>query len=332
MGPQGAGAVTTGLVSTASLTSQSSTQTLLDLLYECEDVEDGILYELRGTIGLGYRTRTDLYSQTASLTMNYALGQVAQPFEPVDDDQLTRNNILVTRVNALSVEAELTQGRMSTLDPSLGGVGRYDTQYTINAATDAQLTNFATFLLSRDTVDEARYPTITINLANPNVVAAGLESSALAVKDGDLVVITNPKTGVNPDQIRQIVQGYTEILSQYTHSITFNCSPETPYRVGKYDASPTFRYDTLTSRLVSGVNSSATSLSVSNVNEPWTTDSTQWPISITVSGEEMSVTAVVGGTTPQTFTVTRSVNGVVKAQLANAVVRIHPRSSAIYAL
>lgn len=329
MGAQGSGSGSTA--SSGSLTAVGG-QTFLDVLHEAEDVDTGTLYEPRGDIGLCYRTRADAYSQSPVLTMDYTAGQVAPPLEPVDDDQRTRNNIIVTRTNGGSVDAELTVGRMSTLDPSVGGVGRYDTQYTLNVASDSQLADLATWLLSLGTVDESRYPTISINLANPNAVAAGLESSALAVDVDDLLVVTNPKTGGTPDAIRQLVRGYTETLNVFTHTITFNCTPEFPYRVGQYDASPLFRYDTITSTLVSGVSSSATTISVANIGEPWTTDPTQMPIPILISGELMNVTAVSGTSTPQTFTVVRAVNGVVKAQLAGAVVQIYPVNSATYAL
>jgi hypothetical protein len=50
-----------------------------------------------------------------------------------------------------------------------------------------------------------------------------------------------------------------------------------------------------------------------------------FPIAITVGGEVMSLTAVTGTSSPQTGTVTRSVNGVVKAHDAGTLVRLdHP--------
>jgi hypothetical protein len=161
-----------------------------------------------------------------------------------------------------------------------------------------------------------------VNLANANVVAAGLESAALAVNIGDRITVTNPKIGVTFDTISQIVQGYTETLNVFEHTITFNTSPETPYRLAQVSATPAYKVDTTTSTLVSGVTSTATTLSVANINEAWTTDPTQMPIPITVAGELMNVTAVSGTSSPQTFTVTRSVNRVVKAQLAGAKVQI----------
>lgn len=321
MGRQGSGAVTGGTANNASLTRSSTNQTLLDLLYEVEDADLGMLYEPRGDLGLEYRTRRDLYSQPSTLALDYSLGQVVPPFDPVDDDQRTANNIVVSQPSGLSAEAELTAGRMSTLDPSLGGVGNYNAQYTINTIV-SELADTATFLLSLGTVDEARYPNITVNLANPAVVTAGLEPAALAVNIGDRIAITNPKPGVTTDDISQIVQGYTETLNVFEHTITFNTSPETPYRLAKVSATPAFKVDTITSTLTSGVSSTALTLSVTNVNEPWTTDPTQMPIPITVAGERMNVTAISGASSPQTFTVTRSVNQVVKTQLTSATVQI----------
>lgn len=330
VGPQGANAVTSGVSSNDSLKVPSSGQTLLDLLSECEDADLGILYEPRGAFGLEYRTRSDLYTQTPVLALDYSSGHLAPPLEPIDDDQKTRNNIITTRVNGQSAEAELVTGRLSTLDPSVGGVGRYNAQYTLNVASDDQLADLAEFILIVGTPDEARYPTISVELANPTIQSAGLEAAILAVNIGDRITIANPKAGVTPDTISQIVQGYTETIEPFSHVITFNCVPETPYHVAQFDSVDDFRFDTDTSTLVSGVSSSATTLSVANVNQPWTTDPTQMPIPIAIAGERMNVTAVSGTGTPQTFTVTRSVNGVVKALSAGAAVQIYqPASPAI---
>lgn len=320
-----------GTATESALVGPQHVMTALDALYDAADVDFGTLYEAKGDIDLSYRTRSSVYSQIATLDLDYTAGQVAPPLEPVDDDLTTRNDITVSRVDGLEVEAELTTGRMSTLDPASGGVGRYVTKYTLNVYSDDTLPDVATWLLTLGTIDGARYPTITVDLATTAKVV-GLEANALAVDIDDCITISNPKTGTTPDQIRQIVRGYTETLNVFTHRITFNCAPESPYRVGKFDATPLFRYDTTTSTLAAGVSSSATSISVANVNEPWTTDPTQWPIPIAIAGEELSVTAVSGTSTPQTFTVVRSVNGVVKAQLAGTVVQIYPLNSATYAL
>ena len=322
VGPQGAGAITSGVSNNASLIGQGATaQNLLDLLYECEDADRGILYEPKGDMGLEYRTRQDLYSQAATLTLDYSLGQVSPPLEPVDDDQRTENNIVVSQPNGQSAEAELTSGSMSTLDPSQGGVGHYDAQYTINTTTNA-LADLATFLLTLGTVNEPRFPAITVEVQNTNITKAGLESSILAVNIGDKIVINNPQTRVIPDQINQIVLGYTEFIRVFEHNVTFVTAPETPYRLAAVGATPAYKVDTTTSTLAASAATTDLTLSVANVNEPWTQDPTQMPIPIVIDGEAMNVTAVSGTTSPQTFTVTRSTNGVVKSHSSGASVTL----------
>jgi hypothetical protein len=44
----------------------------------------------------------------------------------------------------------------------------------------------------------------------------------------------------------------------------------------------------------------------------------EFPFGATCEGEDVTVTAITGSSSPQTFTVTRSVNGVVKAHSAGA--------------
>ena len=307
-----------GSRSNTDLAGPQRVDTLLNLLDSMVDSDFGILTELKGDSGLAFRTRSSLYNQTAAFDLNYTSGQVSPPLEPMDDDQQTRNDITVSRDGGSDVRAQLLTGRMSVLDPSLGGVGRYDNQATVSVAYDSQLANRATWLLASGTTDETRYPTITVEIANPNVTS--MDAAILDADIGDRLTISNPKTGQTPDQISQIIRGYTETISMYSHEISFNCSPESPYAVLRTDSG--YKVDSDTSTLVSGVSSSATSLSVATTGQLWTTSAGAMPIQIRVAGEVMNVTAISGTSSPQTFTVTRSVNGIVKAQSAGAVVSL----------
>ena len=47
-------------------------------------------------------------------------------------------------------------------------------------------------------------------------------------------------------------------------------------------------------------------------------------INVMVAGEEIEITGISGASSPQTFTVTRSVNGVVKSQSSGAAVVLAP--------
>lgn len=329
--------VTGDLADTARMGPQLP-KTLLDLLREAAETDMGILYEPRTTLGVAYRTRTSLYAQAADLALDYASGHLSA-IEPVDDDQATRNDVTAAREGGGSARAELTTGALSTAAPP-DGVGRYDDEVTLSIRRDEDLPHQASWRLHLGTVDEARYPVLGVNLAataftgNPTLTAA-----AKALDVGDKLTVTNIPGWLPPDDIRQIAQGFTETISPpsgvpYRHpwTIDVNCSPAAPWDVAVYDATSgpgEARYSSDGSTLAAGLTTTATSVSVATPAGPlWS--STDQPFDIYVGGERMRVTAVTGASSPQTFTVIRSVNGVVKTHLTGAEVRLF--KPAYYAL
>lgn len=297
--------------------------TLGELLAACAEMDLGTLSEAIGDAGIYYRTLSSTYNQSAGLTLDYSLGQVAPPFEPTDDDQMIRNDITVKRVKGGEAHAELTTGRLSVQAPKDGGIGRRDTSYTVNAYSIDQLPDMAGWLLHIGTVDETRYSTIGVDLANPNVVAAGLEPTVMGINMDDRLVIINPKSTQSPDSISQLARGYTEYISTLAHTVRFTCEPESPFNVIELD-SGIQRLDSDVSTLTSNISNNATSFQVSMSDESiWSTSSGDWPIPVTIGGESMLVGSVTGSTSPQTFSsVTRSVNGVVKAHNAGTPVHV----------
>ena len=267
---------------------------------------------------------SSLYNQEPVFTLDYSGAQVSDPFKPVKDDQFTRNDITVSRVNGGSYRAELTTGRMSTLPPEQGGVGRYDDSVTVNVASDDQLADVAGWLLHLGTVEETRYPSVGVDLCNHHVT----DDAALARAVRDLSVdsrfiITNPKAGQTPDDISQLARGYSLRLGVFDYFVTINSAPASPYEVVELDDSDA-RYDTDGSDLTGGISSSAASFTVDVPSGPlWTTNPADMPLLITIGGERMSVGAVSGTSSPQTFSsVTRSLNGVVKAHSAGEAVEL----------
>lgn len=299
MGPQGVAALAT-------------------LLTECADADGGMLYEPREVFGLGYRPRTSLYSQDAAVTLDYSAGELFGELAPTDDDLATRNDITVTRTGGSSARAELTSGALSTAAPP-NGVGRYDEAVTLNLATDDRLSDHAYWRLHLGTVDEERYPQVTVNLANERIAAdTALTASVRGTDLGDRLVIENPPAWLPPDDVQQLIQGATETLGNYEHDIAFVCSPASPWTVAFVDEA---RVDTDGSDLGTGVDSDDTSLSVDvTAGSLWTTSDT--PFDVRMGGEVITVTAVSGASSPQTMTVTRSANGVTKSHLAGADVRL----------
>ncbi len=311
---------------TAAMGPQRSA-TLLELIGEAADADLGTLYEPRGEIGLAYRTRSSLYNQPATLALNYAGGQVSPPFSPTDDDQLIRNDVTIARDGGSSARAVLETGRVSVLAPPDGGAGRYDhSPPALKVHRDDQLADIARWVLRLGTVDEPRHPAVTCNLATPGV-AAGLEPQVLALDIGDRLTVANPPAGQPPDQISQIVHGYTETIGLFEHVITANCAPASPYEVLRFDDGRS-KWGSNDSTLSAGVTSTATSWSVATTSGTlWTTSAGQMPISIEIGGETVTVTAISGASSPQTFTVTRSVNGVVKSHSSGAQLRLARRAA-----
>ncbi len=297
--------------------------TLLALLQEAADADGGILYEPKTVLGLAYRTRASLLNRAASITLDYAAHQM-RTLDPVDDDQGTRNYVTVSRSEGSSSAPQiLTAGPLSVLAPP-DGVGKYDETVTLNLATDGVLDDHAGWRLHLGTVDEARYPNITMMLAAPAFVADPALSQAVKDIDvGQRLDVVNPPAWLPPDDITQAVQGYTLTLSQYEWTVTANLTPESPWRVAVYDDTPGDSYHSDGSALAADATAAATSLSVATPAGPlWSVDAGDYPIDMRVAGERVTVTAVSGAASPQTFTVTRAVNGISKAQAAGATIEL----------
>ncbi len=290
--------------------------TLLDLLGDCEAADGGILYEDRARAGLVYRTRSTLYNQDPKLTIPYA--QLAPPLEPTDDDRHLRNDRIAARTNGSSARAVLTSGPLSTAPPP-DGVGVYDDSQTVNVESDDQLPDIASWLLHLGTWDESRYPTVRIYLHKyPALIPA-----VCSLQPGDVIRITGLPDWLPPGPLDLLVEGGEEEFKSLEWTITLACSPAGMWSVGVLDDTTLGRLDTAGSQLASGVTSTATSLSVATTSgQVWTTAAGDRPFDIRVGGEVMTVTNVTGASSPQTFTVTRSVNGIVKSHLAAADVRL----------
>lgn len=295
--------------SEAQLVGPQRVATFLDLVDDAAAVDQGILVDDRDAVRLLYRAGSTLYSQSPALTLDYPTGDVAGTLEPIDDDQLTRNDITVERTDGSSARAEQLTGPLSVLAPP-NGVGRYDESVELNAFTDGQLPDIAAWRLHLGTVDEPRYPKLVADLT----AVPGLTSAATGVEAGDRVQITNPPAWLPPDTIDQLAQGGRETLTPHRHIIEWNTTPASSWSVGRYDDAGS-HYDTAGSETAGAFTSgTSTSMSVAITHGPlWTTAGADLPFRILVAGVILNVTAISGGSSPQAFTVDRvPVNGVNK--------------------
>jgi len=125
-------------------------------------------------------------------------------------------------------------------------------------------------------------------------------------------------TGITPDPFSLLARGYTETYSfgiPAQIDLVFNCVPGAPYDILVLDDTVLGRLDSDTTTLHDAtITATQTSFQVDiGDGTLWTTTAGDWPVLVKMSGEEMSVGAISGTSSPQTFSsITRSVNGVVK--------------------
>lgn len=285
----------------------------ITLMQECVTADGGMLYETTDVLGLGYRTRASLYNQDPAVVFSYTGHHLAQVPVPVGDDRYLANKVTVT-VGGVSATYEETEGRLSTALPP-AGVGVYgpnsESGLALNLATTdtGTLLDQAAWRVHLGTVDEDRFPRISVNLAHESFVNdPALKRAVLALRQGDRIQIENPPAWLPPDTIDQLILGFEEQITHFEHRITMVCAPASPYNsIGVLDAAEA-RIDTDGSELVSAVSSSATALVVApSAGEVtlWTTASGDWPFDVRVGGEVASVTSVTGWL-EDTFTRTES--------------------------
>lgn len=312
-----------GNLSDTTAMGAQSPEALTSLLQECADADRGIAFEPRQAgPGLGYRTRKSLLNQSPAVTLSYAAAHLSDDLAPTRDDQQLANDVTATQGAGASssagssAEQVLATGPLSIQQPP-NGAGRYPAQVTVNVASAGQLNDVAGWMVHMGTVAEPRYPLVNVNLARSAVAARYWDLQDLDL--GDYLQVTGQPLWLPPSGINQLVQGVTEVLYGYVFHEAWACIPGSPWNVAVADDATYGRADTDGSTVHANIASGATSMQVdtTTAGSPlWTASSADRPFDILVSGERMTVTNVTGSSSPQTFTVTRSVNSVVKAQTA----------------
>lgn len=278
---------------------------LLDVLREAETSDGGILHTPRGSGGIAYRSLRSMYSRDPVVTLPLMAGGISL-IAPVDDDQQARNLVTVSRVGGSSQTAELTSGELSTQDPP-DGIGLYDASLSVTLAGDGQLADRASWELHAGTVAEQRFPVVAVNLAGEAFIVeaqAGTHDLAVAVRDldiGDRLVITDPPAWAAPDDIDQVIIGLAEEIGQWEHRITPVCRPASTFHVGRY-ADSGHRYGSAASTVNGTHSAGAGTLSVAiAAGALWGHGSGDFDVR--VGGRRLTVTAVSGASSPQTFTI-----------------------------
>lgn len=292
-----------GASANSAMGIQTSDQ-FLNVMGEIATTDLGFLTEFRG--GLRYRARGRRYNQNPRMALDFLAGHIKEPPEPVDDDQRLHNDITVNRKNAGSARA---------YDPaSIAALGQADTEVTINPAKDDDLPGQAGFRLYLGTWNEMRWPSVKLDLAR-NAGVTNFRERATALDPGAYVTLANPPTNLPVGTVDLLVENVQTTLGPFEWTIEVTCQPYGPWRIT--DSSNTTRIprmdlvgSTLNSTEAATALLATDTWTIANTGRSW--DATQVPFDWMVNGERVTVTALTG-TSSQTATVTRGVNGISKA-------------------
>jgi hypothetical protein len=207
---------------------------LMDLLYECEDVDGGVLYEANDKIGFVYVCRSAILNYVSSLDLDYSAGHLSGVFRPNPDDLIVRNDVEVQSTTGSSARSTLITGKLSIQEPP-DGVGVYDESRKANVAVDVDLPEIADQRRHVGTWNEPRYPSVEIGLHRaPFVASAGLRHDAYGMGVARFLSVSNVLSPpMAPDIINLLAQGYRETLRTFNHAFKFNCVPAGPYLFGR---------------------------------------------------------------------------------------------------
>jgi hypothetical protein len=282
---------------------------VLELMAEVAAADLGILTEQIERIGLYYRPRASLYTQEPRLELDATAGEITLPFTPVLDDSRLVNEVELTQTNGPTVTATGDQSE-----------GIYDVGVTVNVDHSSQLAPSAAWRLHLGTYGDMRVPVLSIDLAQaPAWVEAWCD-----LRQGDLVRVVNLPPQYPPGPLELIVQGSTEAITSVSWDVELNCSPGAPWVVGIFEDEILGRLDSDASELDADIDATTTSIDVA-ISDGLLWSHADGDFDIEVGGEHMTVTAISGASSPQTFTVVRSVNDVEKSHEAGAAVRLaHP--------
>lgn len=279
---------------------------LLDLLQQCADSDGGIIYDEPLDIALTMRTNYSLINKSVALALTKGV-DVAPPLLKLIGDVGTANDITVNNADGTTVRLEQTAGPRSVNAPP-SGVGRYRKPLNVNLLTLGHVANRGNWELVQGTLNRPRYKQVVINL----LASPSQRSAVNGLRPGDIVSITSQE----PDIVYLQVMTIERSGSDMEDKAVLSCLPADVWFTGKWDDTA-WRLDSATTTLGSTVTTTGTSFTFSFtiITDAWST--TGVPYDVIVAGERITVTAMgaVSGSGPwtQTATVTRSVNGVVKA-------------------
>lgn len=279
--------VGTGLDSAFRMGTQGADK-LVDLMQECQDVDLGILFEDRTTFALAYQTRAGLHNKLPSATLTYQ--HLSPGFRPVGDDLRLTNDVTFTYEEWFTGRYAIPDDdwfHWSTQDPP-DGAGVRPKDFSANVYGVFGPNGHPAWHAHIGSWREKRFPSVAYELAR-DVFTSDDRTNVKAVDVGSIIYqgTSGSPAWVPSNQVRLLVQGYTETLSKFEHTIVFNTTPADIYEVEVVDA---------TTVLANVIDADDTSvkLAITDNSPPWST--TDEPYYIQIAGDAMTVTTITTDT------------------------------------
>lgn len=178
---------------------------------------------------------------------------------------------------------------------------------TLPLTTDDDVLEVGHWAVSTFSEPTLRFPKVAVHASKLH--AAGLLDEALALVEGDQLVLTNLPTGSPVSSFTGFIERVERVFTNDSLTLVFTLSQWID--VHEFDSATIGRFaeDPGTITLTSTVTSSATSISATTAagSPPLTNAAGDLPFDISLNGERCTVTAVSSATSPQTLTVTRGV-------------------------
>lgn len=313
-----------------------TSDTLFANLTAAQAVDGGILTEPRDKVGFLYIARHYLGNRRG-LTYEYGSSHLADVPRPTRDNRNVVNDFTANRPSGSSFRYEVTDPLLLNVSDPPEGAGRVERSGSFSVQTDSQLPSVAQLQTATGAWRERRIPNLTVELNRPEIYSDTLLfGDTLAWDVGRPVSITDlADAPTPPDDMHMVGFGYTETFNGFLWSIVGNTGPAGPYWtpiLGDESEKSDPRLDAtdLLHSVVNGDHTSGDTTIAVKTDATYPTkfwvDSTNYPdeigggvtFNIKIAGEVMTVSEItapslVSGFYEQTFTVTRSVNTIVKA-------------------
>src|SRR5690606_23577012 len=176
-------------------------KTLLQLLDDCANAEDAIMYDSPLGDGLRWKSMGTLLGQDPVLELDYEAGQIVPPLDVIVDDKGVTNDVSITQEFGTMRQYVDHDGPMG-----VNRIGRYAAGQTLNLWELPQIIKRAQWEVTKGTAEGPRISRLTVDLTtNPELV-----EDVEAVEPGHFIMVKNLPRRVASDPVKLLVVGVQE--------------------------------------------------------------------------------------------------------------------------